>query len=97
MTADLKVWTAMGWGIRMKQREGKRLALQAVILKALAHPIRLAIIEFLAKGEKSVPGIVEYVGTSPSNISKHLSVMKNVGILSDRKVRIPVKISTKSC
>jgi len=74
----------------MRERERKRHELQAEVLKALAHPIRLAIVQFLAKEEKCVCDIVEYVGTSQSNISKHLSIMKKVGILSDRKEGLSV-------
>ena len=74
----------------MKDRERKRYELQAEVLKALAHPIRLAIIQFLSREEKCVCDIVEYVGTSQSNISKHLSIMKRAGILSDRKEGLSV-------
>jgi ArsR family transcriptional regulator len=74
----------------MREIERKRYELQAEVLKALAHPIRLAIVQFLAKEEKCVCDIVEYVGTSSSNISKHLSIMKKVGILSDRKEGLSV-------
>jgi DNA-binding transcriptional ArsR family regulator len=74
----------------MKDKERKRYELQAEVLKALAHPIRLAIIQFLAKEEKCVCDIVDYVGTSQSNISKHLSIMKMAGILSDRKEGLSV-------
>jgi ArsR family transcriptional regulator len=40
--------------------------------------------------EKCVCDIVEYAGTSQSNISKHLSIMKHAGILSDRKEGLSV-------
>ena len=74
----------------MEERDRKRCELQAGVLKALAHPIRLAIIQFLEKEERCVCDIVAYVGTSSSNVSKHLGVMKNVGILSDRKEGLSV-------
>jgi len=69
----------------MQETQRRRYELQAEVLKALAHPIRLAIVEFLAQEEKCVCHIVEHVGTSQSNISKHLSLMKKAGVLSDRK------------
>lgn len=55
-------------------------------LKAMAHPLRLKILCMLgAAGEVSVQGIVEYVGTSQSNISQHLSILRDKGILASRK------------
>ena len=74
----------------LKETEKKRYELQAEVLKALAHPIRLAIVHYLDKEEKCVCDIVEYVGTSQSNISKHLGIMKKAGILSDRKEGLSV-------
>jgi DNA-binding transcriptional ArsR family regulator len=80
----------MGESMTMKEKERRRYELQADVLKALAHPIRLAIIQFLSREEKCVCDIVDYVGTSQSNISKHLSIMKRAGILSDRKEGLSV-------
>ena len=55
-------------------------------LKAMAHPLRLKILCLLGgNGEISVQGIVEYVGTSQSNISQHLSILRDKGILNSRK------------
>lgn len=69
----------------MDAREWKRCQLQAEVLKALAHPIRLAIVQHLAPGEKCVCEIVEHTGTTQSNISKHLGILKKAGIIRDRK------------
>lgn len=55
------------------------------IMKALAHPTRLFIVDFLADGEKCVCEIVEQVGVDISTISKHLLVMKNAGLVEDQK------------
>ena len=74
----------------MDARGKKRCQLQAEVLKALAHPIRLAIVQHLAKEERCVCDIVDYVGTTQSNISKHLSILKKAGILSDRKEGLSV-------
>ena len=74
----------------MSEKDRRRSELQADVLKALAHPIRLSIINFLAEEEKCVCHIVDHVGTSPSNISKHLGIMKKAGILSDRKEGLSV-------
>lgn len=56
------------------------------LLKALAHPIRLRILCILGHDEVSVHDIVTPIGTSQSNISQHLSMMRDKGILSSRKV-----------
>ena len=55
-------------------------------LKAMAHPLRLEILCILGgSGEVSVQDIVERVGTSQSNISQHLSILREKGILASRK------------
>lgn len=55
-------------------------------LKAMAHPLRLQILCILgAHAEVSVQDIVEQVGTSQSNISQHLSILRDKGILASRK------------
>jgi DNA-binding transcriptional ArsR family regulator len=64
--------------------------LKAEIIQAAGHPIRLAIIEFLGKGEKCVCDIVEYVGAQRSNVSRHLSVMLKAGVLESRKEGLKV-------
>jgi len=74
----------------MDSKERRRCEFQAEVLKALAHPIRLAIVQHLAKEEKCVFEIVEYVGTTQSNISKHLSILKKAGIILDRKEGLSV-------
>lgn len=60
--------------------------LAARSLKAMAHPLRLKILCILGgNGEFSVQDIVEQVGTSQSNISQHLSILRDKGILTSRK------------
>lgn len=55
-------------------------------LKAMAHPLRLKILCILGgSSEISVQDIVEQVGTSQSNISQHLSILREKGILASRK------------
>lgn len=58
---------------------------KAEILKALAHPFRVAIVDFLKDGEKCVCDIANYVGAERSNVSRHLAVMLNAGVLRCRK------------
>jgi ArsR family transcriptional regulator len=54
-------------------------------LKAMAHPLRLKILCTLGDREISVQEIVEEVGTSQSNISQHLAILRDKGILASRK------------
>jgi len=63
---------------------------QAEIVKALAHPVRLAVVEFLRDGERCVCEIAEHVGSEQSNLSKHLAVMTNAGLLTQRKEGLKV-------
>ena len=59
--------------------------LQADISKTLAHPIRLAILHTLRDGEKSVNELTDILGISQSNLSQHLALMRQMGILKTRK------------
>jgi DNA-binding transcriptional ArsR family regulator len=54
-------------------------------LKAMSHPLRLKILCTLGENEISVQDIVEQVGTSQSNISQHLAILRDKGILASRK------------
>ena len=55
-------------------------------MKAMAHPLRLKILCILGGNtEISVQDLVEQVGTSQSNISQHLSILRDKGILAARK------------
>ena len=54
-------------------------------LKAMSHPLRLKILCTLGDQEISVQDIVEHVGTSQSNISQHLAILRDKGILDSRK------------
>ncbi len=54
-------------------------------LKAMSHPLRLKILCTLGAQEISVQDIVEQVGTSQSNISQHLAILRDKGILASRK------------
>lgn len=55
------------------------------VLKAMAHPSRLFIIEELASGERCVCDLTEQIGADISTVSKHLAVLKNAGIVIDDK------------
>jgi ArsR family transcriptional regulator len=68
---------------------------QAEIAKAIGHPLRIAIVDFLKDGEQCVCDIAEHVGSERSNVSRHLSVMVAAGVLQYRKERLKVIYSLK--
>ncbi len=58
---------------------------RAAIMKALAHPSRLMIIDELARGERCVYDLTELVGHDISTVSKHLNLLKKNGLVEDEK------------
>jgi len=58
---------------------------RARVLKAMAHLTRLYIVDVLSEGERCVHELTEMVGADISTVSKHLSVLRSAGILSDEK------------
>ncbi len=77
----------------------------ANVFKALAHPARLFIINELKKGERCVNELTEMLGVDASTVSRHLSALKNVGIIGSRRegaqvfyfLRMPCVIDFCSC
>ncbi len=69
---------------------------KADIIKALAHPSRLAMVEALAGGEMCVCHLQELVGSDMSTVSKHLSLLKHAGIVRDRKEGLWVHYSLRT-
>ena len=63
---------------------------QAEIAKAISHPLRIAIIDFLKDDEQCVCDIAQFVGSERSNVSRHLSVMLSSGLLDYRKEGLKV-------
>ncbi len=78
---------------------------RAIVLKAMAHPSRLAMLEALAGGERCVGELQAIVGSDFSTVSRHLSVLRNAGILADRKqgaqvfysLRVPCVLDFLAC
>lgn len=66
-------------------------------LKALAHPLRLKVIFALNDKELSVQELVEAVGTTQSNVSQHLTIMREKQILSSRREANQVFYSVGDC
>ena len=69
---------------------------QAEIAKAIAHPLRIAVVDFLKDGEKCVCEIAEQLGSERSNVSRHLSMMVRAGVLSCRKDGLKVFYALKT-
>ncbi len=69
----------------MKVQEKARYETRARVLKALAHPSRLMMVDRLADGERCVCELTELVGADISTVSKHLSVLKEAGIVASDK------------
>lgn len=67
-----------------------RFKAQAKIIKALGHPTRLMIVDELAKGERCVCDLTELAGAEMSTVSRHLSQLKEAGILEDDKRGVQV-------
>jgi ArsR family transcriptional regulator len=68
---------------------------RARILKALAHPSRLFMVDVLSRGERCVRELTKMVGADMSTVSKHLSVLKAAGILADEKRGMQVYYSLR--
>ena len=72
----------------------KALAMKSDLLKALAQPTRLKILEFLRDGERCICEIIPAINGEQSNISRHISLMQKSHLVSTRKdgVKVMVKI-----
>ena len=74
--------------------EEKAIQLKAEVLKALAQPTRLMILEMLRNGERCICEIVPAINGEQSNISRHISVMQKSHLITTRKdgVKVMVKV-----
>jgi ArsR family transcriptional regulator len=75
--------------------EERILELKAEVLKALAQPTRLKILELLRNGERCICEIVPAINGEQSNISRHISLMQKSHLVTTRKdgVKVMVKVS----
>lgn len=80
---------------RARKKSPRAAARKAAILKALAHPDRVAVFEFLAGGEATVTAIADFLGAKPANTSRHLALMKSAGLIEARKVGLNVHYSVR--
>jgi DNA-binding transcriptional ArsR family regulator len=58
---------------------------RAKVIKAVAHPTRLFIVDELSRAERCVNDLTGMVGADTSTVSKHLSILKNAGLVKDEK------------
>ena len=58
---------------------------RAQVIKSLAHPTRLFVVDELSRGERCVCDLQEMIGSDMSTVSKHLSVLKAAGVVADEK------------
>ena len=69
---------------------------RARIIKALAHPTRLFIVDELSRGERCVCELTEMIGADMSTVSKHLSLLKSAGLVGVRKEGAQVNYRLKT-
>ena len=69
----------------MKSKTHACYEARARIIKALAHPTRLFMVDELSKRERCVCELTDMVGADVSTVSKHLSVLRAAGIVADEK------------
>ncbi len=71
----------------MKKDSSKDRSLEArtAVLKAMAHPSRLLILQELAEGERCVCDLQRLVGADMSTVSKHLALLKKAGLVDDER------------
>jgi ArsR family transcriptional regulator len=78
---------------------------QARVLKALAHPTRLFIVDELSRGERCVCELTELVGVEMPTVSRHLSLLRQAGLVEDDKrgamvfyrLRVPCVLNFFKC
>lgn len=89
----------------MDAKTRARFEARARILKALAHPTRLFLVEELARGEQCVGDLTRLVGADVSTVSKHLAVLRSAGLVADAKqgamvfyrLRVPCALNFFDC
>jgi ArsR family transcriptional regulator len=89
----------------MDTKMAQKYELRARVIKALAHPSRLFIVDRLAERAYCVNDLTSLIGSDMSTVSKHLSVLKNAGVVQDEKrgssvyysLRIPCIINFFKC
>lgn len=82
---SMSEWLYSLAGEDMKEVSTQLLERIADRLKAMADPMRLRILHCLQSGERNVNDILQLVGSSQANVSKHLAVLKKAGLVNCRR------------
>ncbi len=69
---------------------------KADVIAAMGNPIRLAAIDFLRDGEQCVCDISDHIGAQRSNVSRHLAILLNAGVVDHRKDGLKMMYSLKT-
>lgn len=80
----------------MDKNQRARYQAQARIMKALAHPTRLFIVDELARGERCVRDLTDMIGAEMPTVSRHLSQLRQAGIIQDERRGSQVFYSLKA-
>jgi len=70
---------------RLKGEVKVHMECRAKVMKALAHPSRLFIVDELSRGERCVCELTEMIGADVSTVSKHLAVLREAGLVLDER------------
>ena len=69
----------------MDNQTQARLEARAAVMKAMAHPTRLFIIDELSRQERCVCELTKMIGADMSTVSRHLALLRGAGIIDDEK------------
>ena len=89
----------------MDPKTQSRYEARARIIKAMAHPTRLFIVDELSRGKRCVHELTDMIEADVSTVSKHLAILKNAGVVQDKKqgaqvyysLRCPCVLNFFSC
>ena len=82
---------------RRLRHSRQRYEARAAIAKALAHPTRLIMLEALEDSEMCVCDLTDLVGADQSTVSRHLAVLKQAGLVEDRREGVMAYYRIKVC
>ncbi|MFH0754101.1 MAG: metalloregulator ArsR/SmtB family transcription factor [Candidatus Omnitrophota bacterium] len=74
----------------MKNIDDMAFKIKADFLRGLSHPVRLQIIEYLKNGEVSVGKLGQALGVEQSSLSRHLAILRDLGVLEARQEKTNV-------
>jgi DNA-binding transcriptional ArsR family regulator len=90
---------------KRKERSPAQFRAQAKVMKALAHPTRMFIVDELSRGERCVCDLTEMIEAEMPTVSRHLGILKTAGLIQDDKrgsriyyrLRVPCCLSFLKC